>query len=209
MKFYDCATAPSPRRVRIFLAEKGLALPTVQVDLRNGEQFTPAFRTLNPDCTVPVLELDSGTAITDVIAICRYVEELHPDPPLMGRSAEERAVIECWVRRIEWNGIYAAAEAFRNAAPGLNGKALPGPLPLEQIPALAERGRLRFRHFLASLDARLADHAFVCGPHFTVADISAMVAVDFSARVQLEPAADLRHLQRWYGEVSTRVSAKA
>src|SRR6516164_8827987 len=98
MKFYDCVTAPSPRRVRIFLAEKDLTVPTVQIDLRNGEQFTPAFRALNPDCTVPVLELDSGVAITDIIAICRYFEELHPDPSLMGRSAEERAVIESWLR---------------------------------------------------------------------------------------------------------------
>ena len=126
MKFYDCVTAPSPRRVRIFLAEKGLTVPTVQVDLRNGEQFTPAFRALNPDCMVPVLELDSGAAITDIIAICRYFEELHPDPPLMGRSAEERAIIESWLRRIEWDGIYAAQEAFRNATPGLKGRALPG-----------------------------------------------------------------------------------
>jgi len=125
MKFYDCATAPSPRRVRIFLAEKGLTVPTVQVDLRNGEQFTPSFCALNPDCTVPVLELDSGAAITDIIAICRYFEELHPNPPLMGRSAEERAVIESWLRRIEWDGIYAAQEAFRNATPGLKGRACP------------------------------------------------------------------------------------
>ncbi|WP_315743526.1 MULTISPECIES: glutathione S-transferase family protein [unclassified Bradyrhizobium] len=176
MKLYDCATAPSPRRVRIFLAEKGLTIPTVQVDLRGGEQFTPAFRALNPDCTVPVLELDSGTAITDVIAICRYVEELHPDPALMGRTPEARATIECWVRRIEWDGIYAVQEAFRNAAPGLRGKALPGPLSLEQIPALAERGRHRVQHFFAWLDSRLVDHAFVSGPHFTIADISAMVA---------------------------------
>src|SRR3974377_2225673 len=110
MKFYDCVTAPSPRRVRIFLAEKGLAVPTVQVDLRNGEQFTPACRALNPDFMVPVLELDSGAAITDIIAICRYFEELHPDPPLMGRSAEEKAVVESWLRRIEWDGIYAAQE---------------------------------------------------------------------------------------------------
>jgi glutathione S-transferase len=93
MKFCDCATAPSPRRVRIFLAEKGLTVPTVQVDPRSGEQFTPAFRALNPDCTVPILELDSGAAITDIIAICRYFEGLHPDPPLMGRSAEERAIL--------------------------------------------------------------------------------------------------------------------
>jgi glutathione S-transferase len=118
MKFYDCATAPSPRRVRIFLAEKGLTVPTVQVDLRNGKQFTPVFRALNPDCMVPVLELDSGAAITDIIAICRYFEELHPEPSLMGRTAEERAVIESRLRRIEWDGIYAAQEAFRNATPG-------------------------------------------------------------------------------------------
>ena len=209
MKFYDCATAPSPRRVRIFLAEKGLTVPTVQVDLRNGEQFTPSFRTLNPDCTVPVLELDSGRAITDVIAICRYFEELHPDPALMGLTAEERAVIESWLRRIEWNGIYAAAEVLRNATPGLKGRALPGPVPLEQVPALAERGRVRLQHFFAWLDARLADNEFVCGPHFTIADISGLVAVDVSARANLRPSEHLGHLQRWYKDVSTRPSAKA
>jgi glutathione S-transferase len=205
MKFYDCATAPSPRRVRIFLAEKGLTVPTVQVDLRNGEQFTPSFRALNPDCTVPVLELDSG----DIIAICRYFEELHPNPPLMGRSAEERAVIESWLRRIEWDGIYAAQEAFRNATLGFKGRALPGPVSLEQIPALAERGRLRLQHFFAWLDARLADNEFVCGPHFTIADISGLVAVDLSARAKLRPPEYLGHLQRWYKDVSTRPSAKA
>ncbi|MGC2781257.1 MAG: glutathione S-transferase [Bradyrhizobium sp.] len=209
MKLYNSATAPSPRRVRIFLAEKGLTIPTVQVDRRGGEQFAPAFRAMNPDCTVPVLELDSGAAITDIIAICRYIEELHPEPALMGRDAEQRALIECWVRRIEWDGIYAVQEAFRNSAPGLERRALPGPLPLEQIPALAQRGRLRAQHFFAWLDARLADHAFVCGPDFTIADISAMVTVDFSERAKLAPPDDLRHIKRWYGEVSTRPSAKA
>ncbi|WP_315758111.1 MULTISPECIES: glutathione S-transferase [unclassified Bradyrhizobium] len=209
MRLYDSATAPSPRRVRIFLAEKGLTIPTVQLDLRAGEQFRPEFRALNPQCTVPVLELDSGAAITDIIAICRYVEELHPEPALMGRNAEERAVIECWVRRIEWDGIYAIQEAFRNSAPGLESRALPGPLPLEQIPALAERGRLRVAHYFAWLDARLADTAFVCGPDFTIADISAMVTVDFAARAKLDPPDHLRHLKRWYGEVSSRPSAKA
>lgn len=209
MKLYDCSTAPSPRRVRIFLAEKGLTLPTVQVDLRGGEQFAPAFRAMNPDCTVPVLALDSGAAITDIIAICRYIEELHPEPALMGRDAEERALIECWVRRIEWDGIYAIQEAFRNSMPGLEHRALPGPLPLEQIPALAERGRLRARHFLAWLDTRLADHAFVGGAAFTIADISAMVAVDFAARAKLDPPEHLRHLRRWHQDVSSRPSAKA
>ncbi|WP_315775799.1 MULTISPECIES: glutathione S-transferase [unclassified Bradyrhizobium] len=209
MRLYDSATAPSPRRVRIFLAEKGLTIPTVQLDLRAGEQFRPEFRALNPQCTVPVLELDSGAAITDIIAICRYVEELHPEPALMGRNAEERAVIECWVRRIEWDGIYAIQEAFRNSAPGLESRALPGPLPLEQIPALAERGRLRVAHYFAWLDARLADHAFVCDSDFTIADISAMVTADFAARAKLDPPDHLRHLKRWYGEVSSRPSAKA
>ena len=127
----------------------------------------------------------------------------------MGRSAEERAVIESWLRRIERDGIYAAQEAFRNAIPGLKGKALPGPLSLEQIPALAERGRLRVQHFFAWLDARLADNEFVCGPHFTIADISGMVAIDFSAWAKLRPPEHLGHLHRWYTDVSTRPSAKA
>ncbi|CAL73996.1 Putative Glutathione S-transferase [Bradyrhizobium sp. ORS 278] len=209
MKLYDSPTAPSPRRVRIFLAEKGITIPTVQVDLRAGEQFRPEFRALNPQCTVPVLQLDSGAAITDIIAICRYIEELHPDPALMGRNAEERAVIECWVRRIEWDGIYAIQEAFRNNLPGLEQRALPGPLPLAQIPALAERGRLRAAHYFAWLDARLADHPFVCGTAFTIADISAMVTVDFAIRAKLDPPDHLRHLGRWYDDVSRRPSAKA
>jgi glutathione S-transferase len=108
MKLYDCTTAPSPRRVRIFLAEKGISVPPVQVDLRKREQFSPAFRTINPECTVPVLQLDNGTTIADTIGICRYFEELYPDPPLMGRIAEQKALIEEWQRRIERDGFYAA-----------------------------------------------------------------------------------------------------
>ena len=114
MKFYDYAAAPSPRRVRIFLAEKGITVPTVQVDLRNGEQFSEAFRAINPDCTVPVLELDSGTRLTDPIGICRYLEAVHPDPPLMGATHEEQGVIEGWQRWAERDGFYAVMEAFRN-----------------------------------------------------------------------------------------------
>src|SRR3954469_3297213 len=112
MKFYDCATAPSPRRVRIFLAEKGITLATVQVDLRNGEQFTDAFRAINPDCTVPALQLDDGTVIADAVAICQYLEELHPDPPLIGSTPQERAVN----RGIERDGFFAAMDALRNTA---------------------------------------------------------------------------------------------
>src|SRR5437762_13650549 len=117
MKFYDCAVAPSPRRVRIFLAEKGLTVPTVQVDLRNGEQFSPAFRAVNPDRTVPVLELDDGTRLTDSLAICIYLEAQPPQPPLMGVRAYDRALVTEWQRRAERDGMHAMAEAFRNATP--------------------------------------------------------------------------------------------
>jgi glutathione S-transferase len=121
MKFYDCASAPSPRRVRIFLAEKGISLPPVQVNLREGEQFSPAFRAINPECTVPVLKPDNGVIIADVIAICLYFEASQPEPPLMGRGAGEKALVTMWQRRAGRDGFYAVMEAFRNTAPGLKG----------------------------------------------------------------------------------------
>ena len=120
----------------------------MQVDLRNGEQFTPAFRAINPDCTVPALALDDGTVIADAVAICGYLEELHPDPPLIGTTPQERAVVTALNRQIERDGFFAAMDAFRNAAKGLKGRALPGPHDYEQIPELAERGRVARRAFL-------------------------------------------------------------
>jgi glutathione S-transferase len=144
MKLYDCTTAPSPRRVRIFLAEKGISVPTVQVDLRKGEQFSSAFRTINPECTVPVLRLDDGTTIADILGICRYFEELYPDPPLMGRTAEQKAVIEACQRRIERDGFYAAMEAFRNSTPGLKDRALPGPSHTRKSPRWPNAGVCAF-----------------------------------------------------------------
>src|ERR1043166_2026421 len=172
MKFYDCVTAPSPRRVRIFLAEKGLTLPTVQVDLRNGEQFSAAFRAINPDCTVPALALDDGTAIASAITVCGYLEELHPEPALIGATPQERAVVTALNRQIERDGFFAAMDAFRNVAKGLKGRALPGPHDYEQIPELAQRGRLRVEHFFRDMDGRLADRDYVAGSRFTIADIS-------------------------------------
>jgi len=209
MKFYDCATAPSPRRVRIFLAEKGISVPTVQVDLRNNEQLTEAFRAINPDATVPALELDDGTHINDAIGICVYFEAVHPPPPLMGESAEEKALIAAWQREVERNGFYAVMEAFRNSVPGLKDRALPGPHNYAQIPALAERGRLRVAHFYEQMNARLGASEFVAGPRYSVADITALVTVDFAARARLPIPDACIDLRRWHAQVSARPSAKA
>jgi len=209
MKFYDCAGAPSPRRVRIFLAEKGIAVPTVQVDLRHGEQFTDAFRAINPDCTVPVLELDDGTRIADAVGICVYFEALQPAPPLMGSDPTSKALIVAAQRRAERDGFSAVVEAFRNFTPGLLGHALPGPDGYEQIPALAERGRARVKRFFATMEAALAGRAFVCGADYSIADITTLVTVDFAQRIKLAIPEASVNLRRWYDEVSARPSAKA
>jgi glutathione S-transferase len=209
MKFYDCTTAPSPRRVRVFLAEKGINVPTVQVDLRNNEQLTPAFRKINPDATVPSLELDDGTRINDAVGICVYFEAIHPRPALMGETAEEKALVASWQREVERNGFYAVMEAFRNSTPGLKGRALPGPHDYEQIPALAERGRLRVQHFHEQLESRLARSEFIAGPRYSIADITALIAVDFAARAKMPIPESYGHLRRWHAQVSARPSAKA
>ena len=197
MKLYDYAGAPSPRRVRVFLAEKGIAVPTVQVDLRNGEQFTEAFRKINPDCTVPVLELDDGTRITDAIGICDYFEATQPEPNLLGRTPAEKGVVTAWQRQCERDGFYAMMEAFRNSTPGMKGRAVTGPGAYEQIPALAERGRARVQSFFEVLDARLAGSAFVAGPRYTIADITAMITVDWAGWIKLAPPEGATHLRRW------------
>ena len=209
MKFYDCTTAPSPRRVRIFLAEKGITLDTVQVDLRNNERFTPEFRAINPDATVPSLELDDGTRINDAVGICVYFEAIQPRPALMGENAEEKALITSWQREVERNGLYAVMEAFRNLTPGLKGRALPGPHDYDQIPALAERGRTRVAHFFESMDARLAQNEFVAGGRYSIADITALVAIDFARWVKMPVPEERQHVHRWHAQVSARPSAKA
>ena len=164
----------------------------MQVDLRNNEQFTPAFRAINPDCTVPALALDDGTVIADAVAICHYVEELHPDPPLIGETPQERAVVTALNRQIERDGFFAAMDAFRNVAKGLKGRALPGPHDYEQIPELAERGRSRVEHFFRDMDGRLAGRDYVAGSRYTIADISAMVLTDFAGLGQAESSRRLR-----------------
>jgi glutathione S-transferase len=210
MKFYDCTMAPSPRRVRIFLSEKGIAPPpTVQIDLRNGEQFSESFRRINPECTVPVLELDDGTRIADTIAICVYFEGIKPDPPLIGRDPASRARVIAAHRRAERDGFQAMVEAFRNATPGFKARALPGPADYEQIPALAERGRARVGRFFDAMEAELAGRAFVCGAEYSLADITTLVAIDFAKWIKLEIPEPCVNLRRWHAAVSARPSAQA
>ena len=210
MKLYDCATAPNPRRVRIFLAEKNLTIPVVQVDLRAGEHLKPDYAAINPSKTVPVLELDDGTRISESVAICRYLEDSFPEPPLMGVGAKERALVEMWNRRMEHDGLFAAGEALRNAAPGLKGRALAGvDEPVEQIPALAERGRASMARFMRRLDQRLAESRFIAGDKFSIADITAFCAIDFARWAKITPPEDLTHLARWRAAIAARPSAQA
>lgn len=209
MRLYDCKTAPSPRRVRVFLAEKGVELETVQVDLGSGEQFSPAFRKLNPDCVVPVLQLDDGSCLSEVIAICDYLESRYPEPPLLGSTPEERAAVLMWNAKVEQLGLWAMAEAFRNSVKGLSNHAVTGPDDYPQIPDLAERGRLRVTSFFKRLDSELADREFVAGGFYSMADITAMVVVDFAAWIRIAVPDEAVNLQRWYTAVASRPSAAA
>lgn len=195
--------------MRIFLAEKGIVVPTVQVNLREGDHLGAAFRAINPDATVPVLELDDGSVISDAVAICHYFEELRPDPPLIGSTPEERALTIAWNRRIERDGFYAVMEAFRNSTPGLKGRAIPGPDDYEQITALAERGRHRVLRFFEAMNRHLQDREFVAGPRYTIADITAQTTVEFARWAKLAVPDTCPHLARWFAAVSARPSATA
>jgi glutathione S-transferase len=201
---YDCATAPSPRRARILLAEKGIAHQTVQVDLRNGEQLGEAFRRINTRCTVPALRTVEGRILTDNAAITAYLEAFRPDPPLLGRTPLEKAEIASWNWRIEFEGFLAIAEGLRNGSPAMANRALPGPRDYAQIPELAERGRVRTQEFLAVLEERLQGRDFVAADMFSVADISAVVAVDFARAVKVRPGEQHPNLQRWRAAMGRR-----
>ncbi len=201
---YDCSTAPSPRRARILLAEKGVAHDTVQVDLRTGEQLGDAYRALNPQCTVPALRTEDGLLLADNAAIAAYLEARYPEPPLMGRMPAEKAAIASWNWRVEFEGLLAIAEALRNGSPAMANRALPGPVNYAQIPELAERGRARVQQFFATLDEQLARHAFVAGDAFSIADITAVVAVDFARVVKVKPGEQHPQLLAWRERMAGR-----
>ena len=208
MKLYTWGPAPNPRRVRMFLAEKGIAVPTE--DVGAGAKLKPEFLDRSPHRLTPMLELDDGTLIGEAMAICRYFETLHPEPALFGRSARQVALVEMWERKAEQEGLLAVGEVFRNSIPAFTDRGLGGyDVPVPQIPALVERGKLRTAVFFAKLDAQLAGRRFLAGDDFSVADISALCAFDFAKRVALGPAPDAAHVARWYAEVSERPSARS
>jgi glutathione S-transferase len=201
---YDCSTAPSPRRARILLAEKGVAHDTVPIDLSRGEQLGDAFRAINPACTVPALRLEDGQLLTDNAGIAAYLEARFPEPPLMGRTPAEKAEIASWNWRIEFEGLMAIAEALRNSSPAMAGRALPGPVNIEQIPELAARGLARVQRFFDDLDAHLRGRDSVAASGFSIADITAVVAVDFARVVRVKPGDQHTELRRWRAAMAQR-----
>ena len=208
MKFYDCQTAPSPRRARIFLAEKGLSVETIQVDLRSGEHLTPEYKKINPFCTVPVLELDDGTRLKSTAGIWNYLESFLEEPRLMGKTPIERGIIADLQWHIEMDGFMAMAEFLRNSTPGLKGRALTGPESYEQIPEIAERGKKRLQYFFDSFDELIGRKNYVAGESFSIADIDLLVLIDFAAWKKLKIPANAKNTRRWYDFVSNRPSAK-
>ncbi len=203
---YDCATAPSPRRARILLAEKGIAHDTVNIDLSKQEQLGEAFRAINPLCTVPALRLEDGQLLTDNAGIAAYLEASYPDKPMLGSTAMEKAQIASWNSRIELEGFIAIAEALRNSSPHMVNRALPGPVDYAQIAELAQRGLTRLQHFFDVLDAQLAGRDNVTGMGFSMADISAVVVVDFARIVRIKPSEQHPNLMRWRAAMALRPS---
>jgi glutathione S-transferase len=210
LKLYHSVSSPNSRRVRMFLAEKGLTVPLAPVDLAKGEQHSDAYRAINPRGVVPTLVLEDGTAISEVLAIWRYFEEVHPTPPLLGSTPKDKAFVTMWERRAELEGFAAVMEGVRNAAERLKGRAIAGPHAYDQIPALVERSKLRVRNFYADLNTRLAEVPFVAGNTFSAADITALVTVDFSTKAMgFSVPGEHAALQRWYEKVSSRPSVGA
>ena len=203
---YDCATAPSPRRARILLAEKGVTHHTVKVDLKTGEQMGEAYRAINPQCTVPALLTEEGTVLSDNAAIAAYIEARYPQPALLGTTPLEKAEIASWQWRIEFEGLMAIAETLRNSSPAMANRALPGPVDYAQIPDLAQRGLARVQQFFVTLNERLDGRDFVAAGQFSIADITAVVAVDFARIVKVKPSEQHPHLMRWRAAMGERAA---
>ena len=203
MKLYDGGRAPNPRRVRIYLAEKGIAVPTEQIDLGSMQHKSAAYAAINPLMRVPALVLDDGPIITESIAICRYFESLHPAPPMFGEGGLEQAMVEMWTRRVEQHLFYPITQAFRHLHPAMKAMEVP------QVAEWGKANKARVADFLPILDRQLHDRPFVAGAHYSVADITALVAVDFMKPAKLAVASEYDNIVRWHANVSARPSAKA
>ena len=206
LTFYDCPTAPSPRRARIMLAEKNVPHTTVNIDLGKAEQMSDEFRAINPSCTVPALQLEDGTVLTENAGIVAYLEAEFPAPPLLGSTPTEKGLVASWNAKIEFDGLIAVAEALRNSSPGMQGRAITGPDNYAQIPELAERGRARAKRFLDMLDTRLEGREFIAIDAFSNADITALVVVDFAAWIKIRPQEQHKNLNRWRAAMHNRPS---
>ena len=203
MKLYNSNVAPNPRRVRIFLAEKGVSIPQVQVDLGKLEHKTPEFAAVSPFQVIPALELDDGTVIGETIAICRYIEELHPEPNLFGTTPLERATIEMWQRRLEWHLFLPVAQVFRHSHPHMAKMEQP------QVADWAAANRPRVLRNMAIFDGVLRDRPYIAGERFTVADITGLVALDFTKPARIAVPPELENLTRWRAALAARPSAAA
>ena len=203
MKLYDFGQAPNPRRVRIFLAEKGIKVPTKQVDIGNLQHRNESFAAINPMQRLPTLVLDDGTAIAESMAICRYFEALYPAPPLFGRGPLDGALVEMWNRRAEFHLLAPVATVFQHLHPYMKRMIDP------QVPAWGEANKPRIFEFLQFLDSELGGRPYIAGEQFTVADITALAAVDFMKQSKLVIPDDLANVRRWRDAVSARPSAAA
>lgn len=203
MKLYDAKGAPNPRRTRIFLAEKGIEIPTEQVDINAKQHKSAEFTAINPLQRIPALVLDDGTVLCESLAICRYFEALRPEPPLFGKGPLEVGLVEMWSRRVENNLFAPVAQVFRHLHPAMK------ELEVPQVPEWAEANRPRVFNFLEILDRQLADHEFIAGERYSVADITALVTVDFMRVPKLKVPDELTNVKRWHAAVSARPSAKA
>jgi glutathione S-transferase len=203
MKLFDGGRAPNPRRVRVFLAEKGIDVPLVRVDMGALEHRQNEVASRNPLRRLPVLELDDGTILTESVAICRYFEEVQPEPALFGQGALGKARVEMWQRRMELNLLFCVAQAFRHIHPAMKEWEVP------QIPAWGEANKPRALDFLKVLDAELGDREFVAGDAYSIADITGLIALDFMKPARIAIPEELQNVLRWYRAIAGRPSAAA
>ena len=208
IKFYDYAPAPSPRKARIVLAEKGIEHETVPIDMRKGEQLSPEFRKVNPNCTIPALVLEDGTALFDNLGIATWAEAVKPEPSLTGKTPTEKGLVMSWVAKCDMHGGIAFMEAYRNSHPKMAGRAIPGKDNYEQIPELAERGFARLAAFLDDLNAHLEGRDWIAVEQFSLADIWAFTILDVTPWIKAAPGEQHPNILRWQAAINERPSAK-